>query len=448
MAKDIAGLDRLSDEAADLFRRDSQVLAGIEKLRFFPVVVERGEGATLIEAGGRELIDFTATWTAAGLGYGHPRITEAITRAAKNPGGMGLSIANSSAIAFAEELLAITPGGPDRKVYIGHAGSDACDVALRGVRFNSSKKKIVAFEHSYHGGIGLSMSVSGVHVDTGATKPDAETIFVPYPNPYRPPVEDPTPEGAMKASLSKIEEAFQGGEVACIIVEPILDDGGLVVPPKGFLAEIERLCQIYNVIMICDEVKVGLGRPGMLHAFQHDGVTPDIVCFGKAIGNGFPLSAAVGPTELLNGPTAAALLTTAGNPISAEVGRAVIRTLIEDDIPARTKVAGELMHRLFKELDSPYIGDVRGYGLVTGVELVTDRESKGIAKSLTAATVYRAFELGLCVFSVGPNVLEITPPMIISDEMIERGVGIIAQAIDDAAKGKVDPDAVAAFSGW
>jgi 4-aminobutyrate aminotransferase len=106
------------------------------------------------------------------------------------------------------------------------------------------------------------------------------------------------------------------------------------------------------------------------------------------------------------------------------------------------------MHRLFKELDSPYIGDIRGYGLVTGVELVTDRESKTIAKSLTAATIYRAFELGLCVFSVGPNVLEITPPMIISDEMIERGVSIIGQAIEDAASGKVDPEAVAAFSGW
>jgi 4-aminobutyrate aminotransferase len=440
------GLDRIAPEAAALYRRDLRALAGIEKLRFFPLALESGSGSTLVEVGGRRLIDLTATWTAAGLGHGHPKVVEAMHRAALNPPGAGgLSAVHGESVGLAEELLALVPGSSDRRVYLGHAGSDACDVALRAVRFNSGKRTIVVFKDSYHGGIGLAMAASGVHVNAGTVRPDPETVFVDYPNPYRPPSDGSDP---LAASLAQVEAVFKKGDVACIMVEPMLADGGMVVPPPGFLTGIAELCHRYDVLFAIDEVKVGLGRPGLLHAFQLEDVIPDIVCFGKVLGNGLPLSAAVGPTAIFDGPAAAALLTTAGNPVCAAVGRTVLRVLVEEELPERARRAGERIRAGLSELNHPRVGDIRGHGLANGVELVTDRDSKTPDKLLAAAVVYRAFELGVCVYSVGGNVLEVTPPLVITDEEIDRAIDILGQAIDDAVAGKVPADVIAAYAGW
>jgi len=441
-----AGLDQIAPGAAALYRRDLAAVAGIEKLRFFPLAVERGFGSTLVEVGGRELIDLTATWTAAGLGHGHPRIVEAITRsAAFPPGAGGLSAVHPDSVGLAEDLLALVPGKGDRRVYLGHAGSDACDVALRAVRFNSGKRRLVAFKDSYHGGIGLAMAASGVHVNAGATTPDPDTVFVDYPNPFRPPADGQDP---LAATLSQIEAAFAVGDVACIMVEPMLADGGMVVPPPGFLAGIAALCTTYGVLFAVDEVKVGLGRPGMLHAFQLENVIPDIVCFGKVIGNGLPLSAAVGPAAIFDGPEAAALLTTAGNPICTAVGREVLRVLIDEDLPARAARAGERLRAGIASLNHPRVGDVRGHGLANGVELVTDRETNTPDSAFAAAVVYRAFELGVCVYKVGGNTLEITPPLVITDAEIDRAIAILEQSLNDATAGRVPADVLAAYGGW
>jgi 4-aminobutyrate aminotransferase len=444
------GLDQLAPQAKDLYTRDLKAVAGIEKLRFFPLAVESGHGCTLVEAGGRELLDLTATWTASGLGHGHPRVVEAMVRAAQNPPGAGgLSAVHPDSVGLAEELLAIVPGGGDRRVYLGHAGSDACDVVIRALRFATGKKRIVGFHHSYHGGIGVAMAASGVHVEAGSVTPDPMTTFVDYPNPYRPPGSDPSgPVAALTASLAQVEAALAAGDVACVMAEPILADGGMVVPPPGFLRGLEQLCHRYDTLLVCDEVKVGLGRPGMLHAYQLDGATPDLICFGKVLGGGLPLSAAVGPAQILDGPSAAALLTTAGNPICSAVGRAVLRVLQEEELPERARRAGERLRAGLAHLGNKRIGDIRGHGLAIGVDLVVDRDSKEPDGQLAAATVYRAFELGVVVYYVGGNVLEVTPPLIISDEEVDRAVDILGRAIDDAAAGKVPADVVAAYAGW
>ncbi|WP_157098878.1 aminotransferase class III-fold pyridoxal phosphate-dependent enzyme, partial [Novosphingobium rosa] len=277
--------------AQSLYQRDLAAVAGIEKLRFFPLAIESGKGAWLTEVGGRRLLDCTATWTACGLGHGHPRITEAMVRAAQSPAGAGGgAAAHPDSVAFAEELLALVPGEGDRRVYIGHAGTDANDVVLRACRKNLGRRKVVAFKHGYHGGMGTAMHVSGVHIDAGV-KADSDLYLATYPNPFRPHV-DGSAQASMAASLSEVEAQLAAGDVACLMVEPILSDGGLVVPPAGFLTGLSRLCKAHDVPLAVDEVKVGLGRPGLLHAFQHDGIVPDIVTFGKVIGGGLPLSAA------------------------------------------------------------------------------------------------------------------------------------------------------------
>lgn len=229
-----------------------------------------------------------------------------------------------------------------------------------------------------------------------------------------------------------------------------MSDGGLIVPPKGFLKALGQLCRKYATPLVVDEVKMGLGRPGLLHCFQLDDMVPDIVTFGKAIGGGLPLSAAVGPKDILDGPAASALLTTAGNPICTAVGRQVLRTLIEEDIPARAHAAGERFMTGLRGLmsTSDVIADVRGHGLAIGLELVTDRVSVTPDRKLTQKVVYRAFELGAVVHYVGGNVLEITPPLVITDLEVDQAVDLLGRAIADAVAGKVDDAKVAPFAGW
>jgi 4-aminobutyrate aminotransferase len=289
------------------------------------------------------------------------------------------------------------------------------------------------------------MGLSGVHVDAGSVTPDSDSVFVPYPNPYRP---EESVQADLDRSLEAVEREISVGDVACVLAEPILSDGGMVVPPSGFLRRLSELCRRHETLLICDEVKVGLGRPGLLHAFQLDGADPDIVTFGKVLGAGLPLSAAVGPAWVLDGPPAAALLTTAGNPVCTAVGRAVLRTLVEEELPQRAKRAGERLMAAIRAVGLPVVGDVRGHGLAIGVELVTDRDSREPAGALAAKAVYRAWELGAVVYYVGGNVIEVTPPLIISDDEVDRAVEVLTHAVADAAAGRVPDEAVARYAGW
>ncbi|WP_422742939.1 aspartate aminotransferase family protein [Mycobacterium sp. WMMD1722] len=432
-----------------LYQRDDAVLAGIEKLRFFPLEVVSGHGSTLTTPDGRELLDLSATWTASGLGHGHPAIVEAVSRAVRTaPGSGGLSAVHPDSVGLAEDLLALVPGSGERRVYLGHAGSDANDVALRACRHASGRRTVLAFEHSYHGGVGVAMGVSGVHVDAGVPA-DPDSVFLPYPNPFRPSASGITEDVA--ACLRLAEEHLAGGTIACFIVEPILSDGGLVVPPDGFLAQLHDLCRTHDVPMICDEVKMGLGRPGTLHAFEHDGVIPEIVTFGKVLGGGLPLSAAVGPAAILDAPPASALLTTAGNPVCTAAGRAVLKTIVDDELAERASEIGALLQDSLRALtDAPggeRIGDVRGRGLAIGLELI-DPATGARDPRLAAQVVYRAWELGAVVYYVGGNVLEITPPLVITAAEAVRAAEILGAALADAAAGKVDDEEVAKYAGW
>src|SRR5215475_15393936 len=320
----------------NLAERDSAVMAGVAKLRLFPLEVSSGDGCWLIEPGGRRLLDLKAS--ACGLGHGHPAITEAIVQAARNPPGAGsLSAALPDAVAFAEELLATVPGGGDRRVYLGHAGSDANEVAIRACQHASGRRRVVAFADSYHGGLGLARGVSGVQVANGA-EADAAVSFIPYPG-------GPSGGDGPYGSLDSAEDCLANGDVACLIVDPILSDGGVLLPPAGFLSALQALCRRYGTMMICDEVKVGLGRTGVLHAFHYDDVTPDLVTFGKSLGGGLPLSAAVGPASVLDAPPASAILTTAGNPICAAAGRAALRTIVAERLPEAAAKRGEQLRR-------------------------------------------------------------------------------------------------------
>jgi 4-aminobutyrate aminotransferase len=435
---------------ASLRERDARAIAHIGRLRFSPLALVGGAGNRLIEEGGRTLLDLSASFGPALLGYSHPAVREAVSAACGNMAGASLlAFPNESAVALAEELLRITPGGTDRRVWFGHSGSDANDCALRVVQAATGRPRIISFIGSYHGNLSGSMSISG-HTAMTHTLPRAGLVLLPYPDRYR---------GEFDAAevLKSLDYQFATTcppqQVAAVFVEPLMSDGGLIVPPPGFLAALQARCRRHGILLIVDEVKVGLARSGRLHCFEHEELTPDLVIFGKALGGGLPLSAVVGPRAIMDHAPAFALQTTAGNPVATSAGRAVLAVIRAEGLVERAQRAGETFAAQLRALAARHavIGDVRGRGLALGVELVLDRATRTpVPVATTAKVIYRAYQLGAVFFYVGlrGNVLEFTPPLTLSDAEIAEGVGILDQALTDVAQGRVNDADVAPYMMW
>jgi 4-aminobutyrate aminotransferase len=232
--------------------------------------------------------------------------------------------------------------------------------------------------------------------------------------------------------------ARHGRQVAAPFVEPILSDGGLIVPPAGFLRGLGERCRAHGVLLVCDEVKVGLARTGTLHAFEAEGVTPDVVCLGKGLGGGLPVSAVIGPAAVMDHAIAFSLMTTAGNPVCASAGLAVLDVIERDGLVARAAVAGDRLQAGLRALGSPLVTDVRGRGLAVGVELASAQAAAKVCS--------HAAGLGAVFYYVGAGVLELTPALTISDAEIDEGVEVIGRALDDVAAGRVSD--AAAYTPW
>jgi 4-aminobutyrate aminotransferase len=418
--------------AVPLYDLDQQVLAACGKLRFSPLAIESAHGSSIVDSENRVLVDFSAGGSAAGLGYAHPAIVAAVTEAVGLMPGVGILLgAHRYAVDLAQRLLELTPtAGADRCAYLGLSGSDANSAVLRAVRTASLRPKVLAFEHSYHGGIGPAQGISGVWAPGGTQ--NGQLVLVPYGD-----------AGAVEAALSS-------RDVAAVFIEPILSDGGLVFPPEGFLESVRKSCSTYGSWLVVDEVKVGLGRTGLLHAFEHAGIEPDVVTLGKSLGGGLPISAVVGPRMLLGAQPASSLLTLAGNPVGAAAALAVLDVVASpgfvEEVARKGRVVSARLHSLKER--HPLISDVRSAGLVAGIEL---RKPTGQpAATATVQALYRAWELGVTAISVGPdrNVIELTPPLIITDEELREGFDRLDSALADVAAGKLDDRDLERFAGW
>jgi 4-aminobutyrate aminotransferase len=430
--------------------RDAQVIAALQKLRFFPLAIVAGEGSYLVAEDGRRLLDLSAGWGSASLGYGHPAIVEAVRRAAASMAGATiLSAIPEPAIRLAEALLETLPPGPARKVWLGHSGSDANEAMVRALQAATGKRRFVAFVGAYHGNSVGSMAVSG-HPVLKVERAEDALLLLPYPNAYR---DGPAAGDTVLAQFEReLAADFPAHEVAALFLEPIQADGGLLVPPPGFLKRLAGICRTHGIFVACDEVKVGLGRTGHLHCFLAEDFVPDIVTFGKGLGGGLPLSAAIGPSAIMDHATAFVMQTTQGNPVCSAAGFAVLQTIREHHLDRHAAAIGGYLADRLKDLANrhPLIGDVRGRGLAIGVELVRDRVTKEPAKEETALAVYRAFELGLVLYCVGinANVLELTPPLTLSEEEVDEAIDLLDRALADVAAGRVDAAAAARYAGW
>lgn len=440
---------------SSLYARDLAVHARLQKLRFFPSALTGGQGCRVFDDSGRTLLDFSSSCGAASLGYGHPAYVEAVERAVRSPGGATvLTNANLPATELAERLLAITPASSKddaqggRRVWFGHSGSDANEAALRAARLATGRERVLCFEGSYHGGSAATIAISG-HKTPIDPVDAARRVLVPFPDGFR-------GDDSGASVLADIERRFATdvppSTIAAAFIEPLQGDGGYRLPPPGFLAALAQLCARHGILLVCDEVKMGLGRSGLLHCFQHEGLTPDIVTFGKGLGGGLPLSAVVGPARILDIAAAYAMQTLQGNPVCAAAGLAVLETIERDRLADNAAAVGDHLRAQLQALAAtqPLIGEVRGRGLAIGVDLVSDRTARTPATRETAQVVYRCFETGLLLYYVGmdSNVLEIIPPLTLTRAEADEGVSILAAALDDVAAGRFDAAAIAGFEGW
>lgn len=434
---------------AGLYERDAAALSRMSHLRFFPQAVTGGQGCWLTSDDGRALLDFSGSWGAVGLGHAHPAIREAVHGALSSQAGASLlSSATLPAVELAERLLRLVPDRARGRVWLGHSGSDANETVARAVLAATGRSRIVAFEGAYHGGTVGSVAVSGHPVQDASSRLPGLSL-IPYPNPLR----DGGAEAAAENSLERLRRLLDlhGHDVAAMFIEPIQSDGGMLVAPEGYFQAVEALCRRHGILVVCDEVKVGLGRSGRLHCYEHLCITPDIVVFGKALGGGLPLSAAVGPEAVMNHSAAFSFQTLHGNPACAAAGIAVLDTIAREGLVQQAAETGAYLAAQLGALRDTHKGlaEVRGHGLALGMELVTGDDLAPAAQQ-TALTVFRAHQLGLVIYYVGvnSNVLEFTPPLTLQRSEVDHGVEILDRALRDVAGGAITASDLCGFEGW
>jgi 4-aminobutyrate aminotransferase len=440
----------------ELYRRDEQAVALSMKIRLFPLTTVRASGTRIYDADGRDYLDFSANWAVANVGYCHPAVVKAVQdQVAKNTFSSHTTVVCEPTVELAERLLALVPGGAEKRVWFGLSGSDANDCVAKLFPLATGRRRMISFFGAYHGQTMGSLSLSG-HTAQARFIGQGNVVKVAYPYCYR------CPFGREQDSCGFLcldflenwvfKSVCPPDDTAALLIEAVQCDGGDVPAPPGYHKRLKAICEKHGILYVVDEVKIGFGRTGKMFGIEHYDVVPDAIVFGKPIASGLPLSGVIGPKEVLDGSVATHLFTTAGNPISAAAGLATLDVIKRENLMANAAKMGDYILTKLKEMQSRIglIGDVRGKGLVIGVELVKDRITKEPASRETAKAVYQAYKHGLVIFYVGllSNVLEITPPLTLSMADADEGLAKLEAALRDVEAGRVSETEVARFAGW
>jgi 4-aminobutyrate aminotransferase len=356
---------------------------------------------------------------------------------------------NEFPVRLAEEINSIVPGEFEKRVSFGLSGSDANDTALKLVRFYTKRQSAITFTGSYHGqtygGLSLSAIWPQMQESFGPLVPGI--FHVPYANCYRCEYRLSYPGCGLQCAR-KVRETIQKNDVAGVFVEPIQGDAGVIIPPSEFLPEIRRVCSEFGVLYVDEEVQTGFGRTGKMLGIEYSNVVPDVVVFGKALASGICLSAVVAKAEIMTWPPGSHFFTPAANPMACAAALATLDVIRKMHLPEHAERVGQGIMKRLREMqdDHEIIGDVRGKGLMIGVELVKDRKTKEPAKLETGRLSWRAFERGLAVSYYGTysNVLRIAPPLILTEKQADRAVNILEESLKDVETGKATRTA----TGW
>jgi diaminobutyrate-2-oxoglutarate transaminase len=409
--------------------------------RSIPLALAEGRGATVKDADGNTFIDFFAGAGTLNVGHGNPAVV-AVADRQQHRLVHALDFPTAARLGLMRALKRIMPGALRRSArfhFGGPTGSDAVEAALKLTRTHTGRRTVIAFQGSYHG---MTEGALAVTSDTGCGGPqDTPVHFMPYPYCYRCPLglrPNTCRLACARLLESSLEDPHSGIPTpAAVIVEPIQGEGGTIVPPPGWLGEIRRITGVHGVPLIADEIQTGFGRSGALFACEHDGVTPDVITLSKAIGGiGYPLSGIAYDAALDSWQPGAHIGTFRGHQVAMAAGAAAIDFTLEHDLPRHAGALGELALGLLGEAaaELPSVGEVRGRGLMIGVELVRDRDTREPWPQLAGEVRRGCAQKGLIVEVGGHfgNVVRFLPPLVITRELLTRGLEIFVEALTES----------------
>jgi 4-aminobutyrate aminotransferase len=425
--------------AQALIERDQRVVSP-SYTRCYPLVCASGEGAIIEDVDGNRFLDFNAGIAVVATGHCHPRVVEAIQQQAARLIHMsGTDFYYEEMIALAEKLAEIAPGSVPRRVSFGNSGAEAIEGSLKLARYAAGRDKVIAFYGGFHGRTmgALSLTARKAVQRAGFGPMLPGVVHTPYPYCYRCPV-GKQPESCAVECVEHIEKTLlktiaPAEETAAIVVEPVQGEGGYIVPPQKFFDELTRVAKQNGILLIFDEVQSGMGRTGRMWAADHFNAVPDILAVAKGIASGMPLGATVARAELMNWPPGAHASTFGGNPVCAAAALTTIALLEEELVENAARMGAYLMDRMRDwPARFPIVGDVRGLGLMIGVELVHDQQTRQKAPRLRDQVEELAFERGLLVLGAGDNTLRICPPLVISRDQCDFAIETLEECFQKA----------------
>ncbi len=429
-------------KARELAKRDERVISQ-SFVRWYPLAIQSGKGCVIRDVDGNEYIDFNSGLVCLNVGHSHPRVVEAIKSQLDR--FLHYSVTDflyRQVVDVAEKLVKITPGAWEKKVFFGNSGAEAVEAGAKLARWHTRKQLYIAFTGAFHGRTFGGMSFT-------ASKPVQRRYFfplvpgvthVPYGYCYRCPFKLTYPDCRYWCVDFIDEQILQKyippEEVAAFIFEPIQGEGGYVVPPPEYFQRLKKLADKYGILMMDDEVQAGMGRTGKWFAIEHWGVEPDIMCIAKSIAAGMPLGAMVAKSSIMDWEGGSHASTFGGNPVSCAAASAVIDVIQDEGLRENAAKQGAyIMKRLFElKEESEIVGDVRGKGLMIGVELVEDKASKKSAPKKAEEVMTRSWKRGVAVITCGKSTVRIVPPLIITRELVDSGLDIIEDTIKQVEK--------------
>jgi 4-aminobutyrate aminotransferase len=428
-------------KAREYIDRDRKVISPSYS-RFYGFMMDHGLGSEVWDVDGNRFIDFAAGIAVCSTGHSHPKVVEAVKQQADRFLHISSDFYHPIWIEFSERLASTAPFKEPARIFLGNSGTEAVEAAIKLARYHSGRQQFIGFYGSFHGRTlgALAFTARKPAYRHGFFPLMNGVTHVPFPDPYRPILSsndndygETVVDFIEQVALTKV---VPPEDCAAILVEPIQGEGGNVVPPDGFFPALRRLCDKHGILLIVDEVQSGVGRTGKWWAIEHWGVEPDIVCTAKGIASGLPLGGIIARESLMNWPSGSHGNTFGGNPISCSAGLATLE-LIGNSMMQNAAEVGEYTLDALSEIQvrHPSIGQVRGKGLMIGIEFVEDRQTRNPATALRDRVFEQAFQRGLLTLGCGESTIRISPPLNISRDLIDEGLEILEIAISDAEEG-------------
>lgn len=423
-------------KARALVERDEAVISPSYP-RDYPFAMDYGKGAWLWDVDGNRFLDFMAGIAVNSTGHSHPEVVKAVQEQAEKFLHISSDFYHVKMIEMAEKLDEIAPMQEKAVTFLTNSGTEAVETAIKLARFHTGRSNFIGFTGGFHGrtmgAVTFTASKSTYH--KGFYPLMNGVTHAPFPNPYRPILDCKPGEDYGEAVVRYIEDQIfrqivPAEEVAGILVEPIQGEGGYIVPPPGFFPALRKLCDKYGILLIADEVQSGMGRTGKWWAIEHFGVEPDILTSAKGIASGVPLGACIARKSIMTWERGAHGNTYGGNPLSCAAGVKTVELIQREYLQNAAEVGQYTLDALQEiAMRHPSIGDVRGIGLMIGVEFVKNKETKEYAPELRDSVVHHGFERGLLLLGCSKSVIRIAPPLCITKAEIDEGLEVFEEAV-------------------